>query len=331
MTQTAIGNRPVRMAKAGTMNTTSPGRPGARRRRRVLLPAGFLQTLEGLTSHRQGDLGYWGSRGACASDADMAMLRNNVKVSGDGPRTMMFSHGFGCDQNMWTEVARSFERDFRVVLFDHVGAGRSDLGAYDRGKYSSLDGYADDVVEIGHALDLRDAIFVGHSVSAMIGALASMKAPGMFRELIMVGPSPRYVDDGDYVGGFSHAQVEELLDFLADNHLGWSAAMAPAIMGNAERPELGAALANSFCATDPEIAREFARVTFFSDNRADLPRIAARTLVLQCRDDIIAPQCVGEYVHSHIANSEYVLLDATGHCPNLSAPQEVAAAIRAFL
>lgn len=261
----------------------------------------------------------------------MVLTRNNVKVSGRGPRAMVFSHGFGCDQHMWEAVARGFEPDFRVVLFDHVGAGQSDLTAYDSSKYSLLDGYADDVVEIGHALDLSDAVFVGHSVSAMIGALASLTAPGMFSDLVMVGPSPRYVDDEGYVGGFSSAQVEELLDFLADNHLGWAAAMAPAIMGNPDRPELGERLASSFCATDPEIAREFARTTFLSDNRADLPKVTARTLVLQCREDIIAPPCVGEYVHAQVPNSEFLLLDATGHCPNLSAPAEVTAAIRAFV
>ena len=232
---------------------------------------------------------------------------------------------------MWTEVARSFEEDFRVILFDHVGAGRSDLAAYDSDKYSRLEGYAEDVVEIGRALELRNAIFVGHSVSAMIGALASLRAPGMFSDLVLVGPSPRYVNDDDYVGGFSHEQVEELLDFLAENHLGWSAAMAPAIMGNPDRPELGDTLKNSFCATDPKIAREFARTTFFSDNRADLPRLTVRTLVLQCREDIIAPTCVGEFVHAQVPNSTYVLLDAAGHCPNLSAPAEVIAAIRAFV
>lgn len=244
---------------------------------------------------------------------------------------MMFSHGFGCDQNMWSLVAREFEHDYRVILFDHVGAGRSDLGAYDSQKYATLDGYADDVVEIGEALGLNGAVFVGHSVSAMIGALASLKVPGMFSDLIMVGPSPRYVDDGTYVGGFSHDQVEELLEFLAENHLGWSAAMAPAIMGNPDRPELGEALTDSFCATDPDIARQFARTTFFSDNRADLARVEARTLVLQCQEDIIAPEAVGEFVHAQIRNSKYMLLNAKGHCPNLSAPEEVTAAIRAFV
>jgi len=261
----------------------------------------------------------------------MVLARNNVNISGVGSRAMVFSHGFGCDQSMWTDVAQAFEQDFRVVLFDHVGAGRCELGAYDSAKYSRLDGYAEDVVELGRALELDSAVFVGHSVSAMIGALATLEAPGLFSDLVMVGPSPCYVDDNDYVGGFSRNQVEELLDFLAENHLGWSAAMAPAIMGNADRPELGERLANSFCATDPEIARAFARTTFFSDNRTDLPRIETRTLVLQCREDIIAPPCVGEYVHAQIPNSTYVLLNATGHCPNLSAPAEVTAAIRAFV
>jgi sigma-B regulation protein RsbQ len=261
----------------------------------------------------------------------MVLQRHNLRITGAGVRPMVFAHGFGCDQSMWHPVAASFEADFKVILFDHVGSGRSDLGAYDTDKYASLEAYADDVVEIGRALNLRDAVFVGHSVSAMIGALASIKAPELFTDLVMVGPSPRYVNDGDYVGGFAHEQVEELLDFLAENHLGWSAAMAPAIMGNADRPELGERLTNSFCATDPEIARQFARVTFFSDNREDLARIPARTLVLQCRDDIIAPPSVGEYVHARVPNCQYVLLDATGHCPNLSAPEEVTAAIRAFV
>ncbi len=244
---------------------------------------------------------------------------------------MMFAHGFGCDQTMWREVARAFEGDFKVVLFDHVGAGLSDLNAYDSEKYSKLEGYATDVVEIGRELNLSDAIFVGHSVSSMIGLIAVRMAPGMFSDIVMVGPSPRYIDDDGYVGGFSRPQIDELLQFLSENHLGWSAAMAPAIMGNADNPELGERLTNSFCNTDPEIAREFARVTFLSDNRDDLAQCTARALVLQCRDDIIAPECVGEYVAAHIPRSEYVRLDATGHCPNLSAPNQVIAAIRAFV
>ena len=263
--------------------------------------------------------------------AEDVLRRHNVNVRGSGERAMMFAHGFGCDQNMWGPVARDFERDFRVILFDYVGHGRSDLSAYQRERYSTLAGYAEDVVEIGRALDLHEAIFVGHSVSAMIGALASLMAPEMFSQLVMVGPSPRYVDDEGYRGGFSREQVEELLRFLEDNHFGWSAAMAPAIMGNPERPELSARLENSFCNTDPDIARDFARVTFLSDNRRDLAAIGVRTLILQCSADIIAPVEVGEFVHASMPNSEYRLLRATGHCPNLSAPEEVTAAIREFV
>ena len=257
--------------------------------------------------------------------------RNNVHVRGAGSRAMVFAHGFGCDQNMWRFVAPKFEGDFKVVLFDHVGAGRSDLSAYDPGKYSTLSGYADDVVAIGSELGLRDAIFVGHSVSAMIGVLATLKAPSMFGRLVLVGPSARYIDDVGYVGGFSEKQIAELLEFLEDNHMGWSAAMAPSIMGNPDRPELGEELTNSFCRTDPEIAKAFARVTFTSDNRADLAKVSVPTLILQCREDIIASTEVGEFVHNQIPRSKMVILDATGHCPNLSAPREVVAAIEAFV
>jgi sigma-B regulation protein RsbQ len=259
------------------------------------------------------------------------LARNNVHVSGHGERAMVFAHGFGCDQNMWRFVAPAFEGDFQVVLFDHVGAGSSDLSAYDHRKYSTLSGYAEDVVEIGRELNLKDAVFVGHSVSAMIGVLASLKAPGMFSQLVLVGPSARYIDDGDYVGGFSEKQIGELLEFLEDNHMGWSAAMAPSIMGNPDRPELGEELTNSFCRTDPEIAKAFARVTFTSDNRADLPKVSVPTLVLQCKEDIIASTEVGAFVHRQIPGSKMVVLDATGHCPNLSAPKEVVLAMQAFV
>ena len=259
------------------------------------------------------------------------LSRNHVQVSGSGTRAMVFAHGFGCDQNMWRFVAPAFEADFRVIAFDHVGAGRSDLAAFDPGKYANLQGYADDLVEIGEALGVHHGVFVGHSVSAMIGLLASLKAPDMFDALVMVGPSPRYIDDDGYRGGFSESQIEELLEFLADNHLGWSAAMAPAIMGNADRPELAEELTNSFCRTDPEIARHFARATFTSDNRDDLRKVAARTLILQCSEDVIAPPEVGAFCHAAMPGSELVTLKATGHCPNLSAPEEVVAAIRAFV
>jgi sigma-B regulation protein RsbQ len=244
---------------------------------------------------------------------------------------MLFAHGFGCDQNMWRYVAPAFEHDFRTILFDYVGAGQSDLAAYDVEKYASLEGYAADVVALATEMGVSDGVFVGHSVSAMIGLIAARSAPELFSTLVLVGPSPRYIDDGDYVGGFSEGQIAELLDFLDTNHLGWSQAMAPVLMGNADRPELGEELAASFCRTDPEIAKRFARTTFMSDNRADLGAIDARVLILQCRDDVIAPESVGAFVQRSIPGSELVLLDATGHCPNLSAPAETIAAIKAFV
>lgn len=262
---------------------------------------------------------------------ESVLQRNNVRQAGTGTIPMVFSHGFGCDQNMWRLVAPAFEDDFRVVLFDHVGSGASDLTAYDPKKYAKLDGYAADVVEIGRELGWRHAVFVGHSVSAMIGVLASIEAPDMFSKLVLVGPSPRYIDDDGYHGGFSAEQIEELFQGLNDNHMGWSAAMAPAIMGNPDRPELGEELTNSFCRTDPDIALQFARATFLSDNRADLPKVKAKCLILQCSDDIIASEAVGEYVHDHIEGSEIVYMKASGHCPNLSAPAETIAAIRAFV
>jgi sigma-B regulation protein RsbQ len=260
------------------------------------------------------------------------VTRNNVTVSGpEGAPPMLFAHGFGCDKNMWRHVAPAFAEDHRVVLFDHVGAGGADPSAWDPERYASLEGYAADVLEICAALGLEDVIFVGHSVSAMMGVLAAAREPDRFSKLVLVGPSPRYIDDDGYVGGFAREDIEELLESLDSNFLGWSSAMAPVIVGNPDRPELGEELTNSFCRTDPEIAKHFARVTFLSDNRADLAAVRTPALVLQCADDAIAPEPVGAYVHERLADSRLVLMDATGHCPNLSAPAETIAAIRAFL
>jgi sigma-B regulation protein RsbQ len=260
------------------------------------------------------------------------MARNCVRVTGvpEG-RPMVFVHGFGCDQAMWRFVAPDFEVDHRVVVLDQVGAGNSDLSAYDPEKYGSLRGYAGDIVEVCRALGLTDVVLVGHSVSAMIGVLALQQAPELFGALVMIGPNPRYIDDGDYVGGFSRAGILGLLDALDSNHLGWSAQMAPVIMGNPQHPELAEELTNSFCRTDPDIARQFARVTFLSDNRSDLASVAVPTLVLQCSEDVIAPDVVGRYVHEHVPGSTLTHLAATGHVPHLSAPEATTAAIRAFL
>lgn len=259
------------------------------------------------------------------------IARHNVRTSGSGERVMLFAHGFGCDQTMWRHVAPRFEGTFKVAAFDYVGAGASDTSAFDPEKYSTLNGYAADIVEIGDELGVRNGILVGHSVSAMIGALVAVQRPEMFSTLVMVGPSPRYIDDGDYVGGFSAEDIEDLLVSLNDNPLAWSASMAPAIVANPDRPEFGQELADSFCKLDPAIANVFARATFRSDNRADLPKVTAKTLILQCRNDIIASEQVGEYVHNNIRGSKLVLLDASGHCPHLTAPEQVTDAIRDFV
>jgi len=244
---------------------------------------------------------------------------------------MLLAHGFGCDQNMWRFITPAFVGDYRIVLFDHVGAGKSDLTEYRHEKYATLDGYADDVLEIIDAVGGAPVIFVGHSVSAIMGVLAAAKRPDLFSNLILIGPSPCYINDSDYVGGFNRADIEALLATLDSNYLGWSTATAPAIMGNPDRPELAEELTESFCRTDPEIAKEFARVTFLSDNRRDLARAKVPALVMQCSEDVIAPDSVGQFVHDHMQESVLVRLAATGHCPHLSAPQETVAAMQRYL
>ncbi|MFF5447268.1 alpha/beta fold hydrolase [Streptomyces sp. NPDC012888] len=258
--------------------------------------------------------------------------RNNVTVTGNPHgRTVVLAHGFGCDQNMWRLTVPALAEDYRVVLFDYVGAGRSDLSAFSADRYATLGGYAQDVVDVCEALDLRDAVFVGHSVSAMTGVLAAHAAPERIGALVMITPSPCYIDDDGYRGGFSAQDIDELLTSLEANYLGWSAAMAPVIMGNEDRPELGEELRNSFCATDPEAARVFARTTFLTDSRQDLKSVRVPTLVLECTQDAIAPREVGAFVHAAIPGSTLVTLDATGHCPHLSAPGATNAAITGFL
>jgi sigma-B regulation protein RsbQ len=257
--------------------------------------------------------------------------RNNVLLTGrEGKPLMMLANGFGCDQNMWRLVVPALAADFRMVLFDHVGSGRAEPSAWQPERYATLDGYVDDILRICDELELNDVVFVGHSVSAMMGVLAAIAEPERFRKLILIGPSPRYIDDATYRGGFSESDISELLESLESNYLGWSAAMAPVIMGNPELPELGQELTNSFCRTDPQAARVFARTTFLSDNRTDLARVTVPTLILQCSSDVIAPLEVGAYVHAQIPGSTLVALPATGHCPHLSAPAATVAAIRSF-
>jgi sigma-B regulation protein RsbQ len=261
--------------------------------------------------------------------------RNNLNVIDDGPgngaATMVFAHGFGCDQNMWRRLVPTFSERFRIVLFDLVGCGQSDLSAYDRTKYGSLHGYAADVLEIIGEVTEGPVIFVGHSVSAMIGLLAEIEAPERFAAQIMVGPSPSYINDGDYIGGFTREDIEGLLETLDSNYLGWSSTMAPAIMGAPDQPELGEDLANSFCRTDPEIAAHFARVTFLSDHRKDLDRTNSPALLLQCSDDLIAPRSVGDYMHRTMRHSTLRIIENVGHCPHLSAPSASIDAMEEFL
>jgi sigma-B regulation protein RsbQ len=257
--------------------------------------------------------------------------RNYVHVAGSGPLTLFFAHGFGCDQNMWRFMQPAYAKRYRTVLFDLVGSGKSDLSAYDPKKYDSLQGYADDVLEIVEEFGDGPAVFVGHSVSAMIGMLANIEKPEYFAAQVMIGPSPCYINDGDYFGGFGRKDIEGLLETLESNYLGWSSNMAPAIMGTPEKPELSQELTNSFCRTDPKIAAQFARVTFLSDNRADLPKLKAPTLVLQCSDDIIAPLQVGEYLERTLPDCTKVVIKNQGHCPHMSSPGPCTDAMDTFL
>lgn len=257
--------------------------------------------------------------------------KNNITILGTGSKSMFLVHGYGCDQNMWRFITAQFEDEFKIILIDLVGSGKSDENAYDYDKYSSLQGYADDIVEICDALNLKDVCFVGHSVSAMIGVLAALKRPSLFKQLIMICPSPRYINDDHYYGGFSQNDIDELMETLDSNYLGWSSAMAPVIMGNADRPELAEELEQSFCQNNPEIAKHFAKVTFLGDNRSDLKKLVPETLIIQCETDVIASVKVGQYVHANISNSELVTLDTTGHCPHLSAPDETIKAIKKYL
>jgi sigma-B regulation protein RsbQ len=263
--------------------------------------------------------------------ADEIAARNNVRVAGRGVRAMVFAHGFGCDQNMWRRLVPTFARDYRVILYDLTGSGRSDLRAYDRERHGSLSGHAEDLLEILAQFAQGPAVFVGHSVSGMIGLLAGIERPGRISSHVMIGASPRYVNDVNYVGGFTPSDIDDLLDTLDSNYLGWASAMAPRFMGAPDQPELGRELTNSFCTTDPAIAQHFARVTFLSDYRADVPKLKARSLILQCSDDVIAPRPIGEYLHVHLPDSVLRVIDNVGHCPHISSPAATGDAIRDFL
>ena len=259
------------------------------------------------------------------------LKRNNVTVKGEGPETMIFAHGFGCSQKMWKHVAPHFEERYRTILFDYVGAGQSDLSHYSSKRYSTLHGYAQDILDICNALGIKDAVLVGHSVSSMIAVTAALQEPSYFKKLVLVGPCPYYFMDGDYKGGLERDDIDALFDMMDNNYLGWSSFMAPVVMGNPDRPELGEELANSFCSTDPSIARDFAKVTFYSDTRSYLPQLQIESLTLQCTQDALASEEIGIYIEKHTPNNTLVNLKATGHCPHISAPEEVVSSIKAYL
>lgn len=263
--------------------------------------------------------------------ANTIILRNNITITGNGTQPMLFAHGYGCDQTMWRFVAPAFEENYKVVKFDHVGSGNSDLEAYDFDKYSSLQGYADDLLEICEALDLNDVVFVGHSVSSMIGILAAASNPERFAQLILVAPSPRYMNDGNYMGGFAQRDIDELIATLESNYLGWSSYITPVIIGDPEKSEFSEELNTSFCAMDPKIAKHFAKVTFTSDNRADLKRVSTPSLIIQSHPDVIAPVEVGKFLHNQLKSSTYQQIATVGHCPHLTAPNEVISAMNTFL
>ncbi len=260
------------------------------------------------------------------------LRRHAVQVTGDPDgQPMLFAHGFGCDQTLWRFVAPAFESDHRVITFDYVGAGRSDRSAYDPERYSTLNGYAEDILEICRALDLHDVILVGHSVSAVMAVLASIAEPERFSDLVLVAPSPRYLDDlPGYRGGFAEADIDGLLDMMDRNALGWAEFLAPIVMGNPDRPELTTGLQETFCSIDPVMARQFARITFKADNRQDLAKVTTPTLILQCTQDAVAPVEVGAYMHEQLAGSALRMIDAIGHCPHVSHPIQTIEAIRAY-
>jgi sigma-B regulation protein RsbQ len=259
------------------------------------------------------------------------LKRNNVKVIGKGDQPMLFIHGFGCDQNMWRFVTPAFEERYKIILIDLVGCGKSDDSAYDPEKYDTLQGHVNDVLEICSVLALKNVILVGHSISANISLLSSISNNKIFEKLILVCPSPKFLNEDGYTGGFDQKDIDGLIDAIESNYLGWSKAIAPVIMSNVERPELSNELEKSFCSNNPEIAIHFAKVTFLCDNRNALEKVKTKTLVLQSKTDNLAAVSVGEYVHDNIKNSVFKILETDGHCPHLSHPNETILAIKEFL
>jgi sigma-B regulation protein RsbQ len=266
-----------------------------------------------------------------APSGPAVLRRNNVRVIGQGPRTLLLCNGFGYNQRFWDHLAPALAAQYQVVLFDHVGSGESDRQAYDAEKYNCLQGYAHDVIEICRALHLREAVLVGHSVGAIIALLAATTAPEHFGQVVLLTPSPCYINEPGYYGGFDRENLQQVLDGMQTDYHGWAYQFADLLMGDSNPPVLSEELGQFFWLTDSAIAQQFARVTFFSDNRADLPRLQLPTLLVLCQEDVVAPTEVGQYMLAHLPNAQLVTLHTTGHCPQLSAPLETLAAIQAFV
>jgi sigma-B regulation protein RsbQ len=257
--------------------------------------------------------------------------RNNISVTGRGERTIVFAHGFGCDKSMWRQLTPAFEKDHKVVTFDLTGAGDSDLSAYDFGRYADLQAHAEDVLRICDELSLEDVILVGHSISATIAVLAANAQPERFRALVLVAPTPSFMNDADYRGGFSREDIEGLTEMIDANYLGWSQQMAPTIAGQAPGEPAADDLTQSFCRTDPRIAQHFARVTFYADCREDMKRLSTPSLILHCDDDPLVPMEVGDWMQANIPGSRLEILTVSGHCPHMTAPEQTIQAMRRYL
>ena len=267
-----------------------------------------------------------------ANGASRIGVRNNVQLLGRGDKILVLAHGFGCDQNMWRFLLPGLLDRYRVVLFDYVGSGQSDPHAFTVERYSTLEGYAQDLNEIYGAFDLQEISFVGHSVSATIGMIAAANDPGRFSDLALICPSPCFINDPpDYHGGFEREDIADLLDLLDKNYIGWASHLAPIVMGLKTGDPLVAELSGSMCSTDPLIARTFAKATFLSDYRHLLPRVEHPALMLQSATDALAPPEVGEYMHAHMPSSRLRVIDAEGHCLHMTHPDAVLRELRAFV
>jgi sigma-B regulation protein RsbQ len=255
----------------------------------------------------------------------------NVNVMGDGKPTLLFCNGFNCNQHIWQHITPTLAKHYRLILFDQMGTGESDLRAYDGQQYATLARYAQDVIAICHALDLHEAVVVGHSIGAMIGLLAAVQAPQYFSKVVLLAASPCYLNEPGYYGGFERADMLSLLAEMDRDYLGWATTFATMLIGTDQPVSLGYELADYFCQADPTIAKQFARLGFLTDNRADLPHLHLPTLLLQCAQDVAVPQQVNAYLLAHLPQATLVALPTSGHCPHLSAPFEVVAALREFI